>query len=330
MKKGIDFVKGHAGFDEVILLYGDQIEKGSELEVGLPILFKPSLGAIEAGFLYPPQGNGDVRVRMIDSTSCNYITMCGGLTQVLGKAIVETEIGKYFNIKVTEPYTEVTMETDSGKIPITIEVANGKAKKVWTNMKSYVQLCYQMGVRPVQIGNIASVAVGFSPPALEFLVTRVDKLERAHPNLNFWARTEPSLDALTNLYKNFMQQEKTNSDFLYGAFYDMRHETCGNGRVMFRFYPMDFHDGTLIEMTCGTGTIAIGIAMALNGDTAPNTKTTMMFEVGSHEIVGRRQMMTELTLETQNGRVENAQFSHSLIELLASGQVYTPITSEVL
>jgi len=326
----IDFVKGHAGFDEVILVFGDQNEPGAELEVGLPLLFKPSLGAIEVGFLYPPERGGDIRVKMIDSTSCNYITMCGGLTQVLGKAIVETDIGRYFKIKTAEPKTEVIMETDSGTIPITIEIANGTAKKVWTDMRAYVQQCYTMGVRPVEVGGMHAVAVGINPPALEFLVARVEELERAYPGVDFWAKTQASFDALTNLYQTFMKEEKITGHFLYGAFYDMRHETSGNGRAMFRFYPTDFHDRTRIEWTCGTGTTAIGMVMALNGEAAGDGKSCVMFEVGSHRIVGDKQMLTELGLETQNGKVIDSQFSHSLIELIASGKIYTPITSEVV
>ena len=330
MARKIDFVKGHAGFDEVILVFGDQNEPGAELDVGLPLLFKPSLGAVEVGFIYPPERGGDIRVKMIDSTSCNYITMCGGLTQVLGKAIVESDIGRYFKIKVTEPKTQVIMETDSGTIPITIEVANGATKKVWTDMRAYVQQCYTMGVRPVRIGSVNAIAVGINPPSLEFLVARVDELERAYPEVDFWAKTQPSLDALTNLYQAFMKEQKITGGFLYGAFYDMRHETRGNGRVMFRFYPTNFQDHTQIEWTCGTGTTAIGMAMALNGEIADNGKSSVMFEVGSHRVVGDKQMLTELALETQDSRVVGSQFSHNLIELLASGKIYTPITSEVV
>jgi hypothetical protein len=328
--KTIDFVKGHAGFDEVILLYGDQVKPGAELEVGLPLLFKPSLGAVEAGFLYPAEKDGHIRIRMIDSTSCDYITMCGGLTQVLGKAVIETDIGKYYKIKESEPTTQIILETDSGTIPITIEVADGGAKRVWTDMRSYVEGCYATGVRPITIGEVHSVAVGIRPPKLEFLVTRVDELERAYPGIDFWAKTQSSLDVLMKFYQAFMNQERIPSGFLYGAFYDMRPETRGDGRVMFRFHPISFQDNAPIEMTCGTGTTAIGLAMASNGDISSDGQTRKLFEVGSRRIVKNKQALTELILETAKGRVVNAQFSHSVIELLASGKVYNPITSQVV
>lgn len=323
-------MKGHAGWDEIILLYGDQNEPGTELEVGLPLLYRPSLAAIEVGFLYPPQKNGDIRVKMIDRTSCNYITMCGGLTQVLGKAVIETDIGKYFKIRVTEPVTRVGLETDSGLIPLTIEVQNHTAKKVWTNMKSYVEECYAGGVRPVKVGDVHAVNVGISPRRMEFLVTRTDELEKSYPGIDFWAKTRPALDAMVSLYQDFMKNEKISSDFLYAAFYDTRPERRGNGRVMFRFHPFNFQENTQIDETCGTGTTAIGIAMAVNGDVPEDGKTQTLFEVGSHRIVGDKQMLTELALETKNGRVIDSQFSHSLIEMLASGKIYTPITSQVL
>ena len=330
MTKTLDFVKGHAGFDEILLLYGDQCEPGTELEVGPPLLFKPSLGAVEAGFLYPPERDGDIKIRMIDSTSCNYITMCGGLTQVVGKAIVESDIGRYFNIKVTEPRTEVKIETDSGSIPITVEVSNGKANKVWTNATSYVEECYALGVRPVQIGGLYSFAVGIDPPKLEFLVVKVDEIENLYPGVDFWAKTPASLDALADIYHRFMLQEHIPDKFLYGAFYDLRAEGAGNGRAMYRFYPTDFQESTPTEMTCGTGTLAIGVTMAANGDIPPDGYHRMLFEVGSQKIVGRKQMFTELTLKTANRRVVDARFSHSLIELLATGKVYTSITSQIL
>ena len=38
MNKGIDFIKVHAGWDEIIFLYGDQVPDGKELEVGLSLL----------------------------------------------------------------------------------------------------------------------------------------------------------------------------------------------------------------------------------------------------------------------------------------------------
>ncbi len=328
--KRIDFVKGHAGFDEIILLYGDQNEPGTELEVGLPLLFKPSLGAIEAGFLYPPEKGGDMKVRMIDSTSRDYITMCGGLTQVLGKAVVETDIGRYFKIRVTEPKTQIILETDSGAIPITIEVAHGAAKKVWANMKAYVDECYAGGVRPVKIGDVHAVNAGISPPRMEYLVARVDELERAYPGVDFWAKKQPAFDVLMSLYQAFMKNEKIPGDFFYGAFYDLRPETRGNGRVMFRFSPTSFQENTRIEWTCGTGTVAIGLAMAANGDVIGDGKTRILFEVGSHKIVGGKQMFTELALETAHSKVVDADFSHSLIEMLASGKIFSPITSQVL
>jgi len=330
MTRKIDFVKGHAGFDEIILLYGDQNERGTELELGLPLLFKPSLGAVEVGFLYPPERNGDIRIKMIDSTSCNYITMCGGLTQVLGKAIVESALGKYFKIKTTEPTTQITMETDSGTIPITVEVDRGEVKKVWSDLTAYVEECYSLGFRPVRVRGVNSVAVGIKPPRLEFLVTKMDELERAYPEVDFWVRTQSSLDPLMNFYRTFMESEKIPSDFLYGAFYDMHPETRGDGRAMFRFHPISFQEQAPIEMTCGTGTAAIGMAMVANGDLPRDGEARVLFEVESHKVVQQKQMFTELALEAKNDKVVNARFSHNLIELLASGKVYTPITSQVV
>lgn len=85
---------------------------------------------------------------------------------------------------------------------------------------------------------------------------------------------------------------------------------------MFRFYRTKFQESMSIEWTCETGTTAVSTAMALDGEIAADIETCVMLEVGSHRIVGRKQMLTELALETLNGTVVDTQFSHSLIELL--------------
>ena len=97
----IDFVKLHAGWDEVIFLYGDQVPKGKELEISLSFLKRPSLRGTEVGILYDPEEGGDIKVKMVDATSNDFISMCGGLTQALGKAVVETdkELESYFETK---------------------------------------------------------------------------------------------------------------------------------------------------------------------------------------------------------------------------------------
>lgn len=310
------------GWDEVILLYGDQIQEGEEVEVGLPLLYRPSLRGLEAGFLYKPEKDGDLKVKMIDSTSKNYISMCGGLTQVLGKALIETDLAKHFDIKVEKPATKIVLETDALLIPIRVNVVDGKAGKVVTDMRSYVEECYSMGVRRVEIKGVDAVAVGISPPSMEFLVLNVDRLRKKYRNIDFWKRDQSSLQILEMLAKDFVEKERLKKFFLYSSLYDMNAEAHGNARIMFRFYPpchlMEDH----IEEACGTGTVATGIAMVESGDVETrNGVANVLFEVGSKRVIGEPEI-SELRMKVAGGKVVDAEFSHSKIEIIATGKVY--------
>lgn len=326
MKEKIDFVKVHAGWDEAVFLYGDQVPEGKELEVGLSLLKRPSLRGIEVGILYEPEGSGDIKVKMLDGTSNNFISMCGGLTQSLGKAVIETDIGRHFDIKIQEPVTEFVLETEAGLIPIRIDVNNSIARKITTNMQSYVEMCYRHGVRSVKIGNINAVGVGISPPKMEFLVFNVDELKKEYSEVNFWGKDRSTLDVLKELYEDFIREEGLEESFLYGALYDIHPEGRGDARVIFRFLPTMYDQEKGYEEACGTGTTAVGIAMLESGDLKINNGTSeILFEVGSKSIVSKPyQMETQLKISINNGKIVNAEFSHSLIEIIACGKVHIP------
>ena len=46
------------------------------------------------------------------------------INSVLGKAVAETGIARYFNIKIQEPETKFVLETEIGPIPIRVDVIN--------------------------------------------------------------------------------------------------------------------------------------------------------------------------------------------------------------
>ena len=320
----IDFVKLHAGWDEVIFLYGDQVPKGKELEIGLSFLKRPSLRGTEVGILYDPEEGGDIKVKMVDATSNDFISMCGGLTQALGKAVVETDIGGRYNIKIQEPVTEFLLETEAGLVPIRIDVSNGMARKITTNMQSYVKECYRHGVRGVKIGDIDAVGVGLSPPKMEFLVLNVDDLKKQYPEVNFWKKDKSTLDVLKELYEDFIREENLEESFLYGALYDMHPQDDGDARVIFRFFPTMYSQEKNYEEACGTGTIAVAIAMAERSDLEIDDGTSeVLFEVGSKSTVNKPyKIETQLKISANNGKIVDAEFSHSLIEIIARGKAY--------
>jgi len=320
----IDFIKAHAGWDEIVFLYGNQVLAGKELEVGLSLLKRPSLRGTEVGILYDPEEGGDIKVKIVDATSNDFISMCGGLTQALGKAVVETDIGRRYKIKIREPVTELLLETEAGLVPIRVDVSNGMARKITTNMQSYVKECYRHGVRGVKAGNINAVGVGFSPPQMEFLVLNVDKLKKEYPEVNFWGKDRFDLDVLKELYEYFIEEESLEESFLYGALYDMHPEDDGDARVIFRFLPTMYYQEEDYEEACGTGTTAVGVAMLENGELNVNDGVAeILFEVGSKSIVGKlQQVKTRLKMRIDNGKVVDAEFSHSLIEIIACGEVH--------
>jgi len=325
MKKKIDFVKAHAGWDEAIFLYGDQVPEGKELEIGLSLLKRPSLRGTELGVLYEPQEGGDIKVKMLDATSNAFISMCGGLTQSLGKAVVETDIGKRFNIKTQGSRTEFVLETEAGFIPVRVDVSNGTAQKVTTNMRSYVRYCYGYGVRDVKIRNINAVGVGLNPPRMELLVVNVDEIKKEYPEANVWAKNTSTLNILKRLYEDFIEDENLGGPSLYSVLYDMHPEGKGKARYVYRPFPTMYEEiGEDIEMACGTGVTAVGIAMLENGDVNVNDGAAeILFEVGSKSIVSKpQQVETELRMRINNGKVVDAEFSHSLIEIIACGKAY--------
>lgn len=325
MASGFDFVKVHAGWDECIFIYGDQLPKGGELTLGLSFLRRPSIRATEVGILYPSETEGRVRVRMIDDTKKDFIGMCGGLTQSLGKAIVETDIGERLGIRIMDGTNSVTLETDAELIPIKIDVSDGVVRSVTTDMQSYVDGCYQRGVSLVEVDGMTLVNVGIDGQEKEFLVLDVDELLRRFPQVDFMTKDRAALDALETVYAAFADSLGMPLDYLYGVVYKV--EEAGTAiRIctVFRFVPWDFQRGDRLEYACGTGTTALGIALYKRGQIAfADEPVEVLLTVGGEHLPEETRMKTRLTLTGTQNRVVGAWFSHDRIELVASGKLYS-------
>ncbi len=327
MKKALDFVKLHAGWDEIIFIYGDQLPKGQEVNISLSLLRKPSIGGIEVGILGPPEGPGDIRVRIIDDTKKDYIRMCGGLTQCLGKIIVETEIGKAFGIKLSEGTNRIVLETDGGLIPIDIEIRNGSFQKVVTDMKSYAQSCYKRGVEVVEVEGMKMVNVGIDEEEKEYIVIDIDEISERYPKINFWVKEKATLDVLKHIYTTFLRYYGMQLDFIYGIIYN-REKTAEKNivRTVFRFFPWDYVAGDDLEFACGTGAIAIGIAMYELGQIIfSDSSEELHLIVGGEHLPEWMRVHTELKLTGTKQGITGAWFSHDRIELVASGKVYPTV-----
>jgi diaminopimelate epimerase len=313
--KKIDFVKGHMGGNEIILLYGDQIPEGKLAKIALSVLDPPNIGGHEAGIFYKSKGYGHLRAKIIGRSSRRFISMCGGLTQVLGRALIETDFAEYFNIKITDPVTEIILETDAGFIRLKIESPNGKFKRVWTNMKPFVDECYELGVQPIKVAYVDAMKVG------KFLVVNGDDVKKRYVSVDFEKMDELTLQTLKKIQESFNEQrymEQRNVDF---ALYDLHPQYSGKVRAVF---PHNISGGH-IEPACGTGTVAIGIAMAERGNLKDleikNGVISIPIESGGGPEIGGPDI-TELRVTVKNGKVIDADFSHSLVEVIAIGKCF--------
>ena len=309
----LDYLKGHMGNNVIIFLYGEQIPKGRELEAAVEVLQPHRVSGHETGILYPPVRRGDLMVKIVGFTSRAFITACGGLTQVLGKAAVETELGRRCNLTIRAPETRIILETDAGPVPITVEVAGGEAKRVWTNMGAFVQECYELGVSQLELQGIPAMKVG------KFLVLDGDKVKRHYPEADFESMTVRTQKILLRLQDEFKRQTFSNyHDF---SLYDWHPQFAGDLRVLF---PHNLATGH-VEPACGTGFVATGIGLWELGDLRQRGLThdegaRVRYECGGAPVLVGSELAT-LELACDGGHVFGAAFSHSVIEIMEEGRI---------
>lgn len=317
----IDFVKGHCGWDAVTLIPEGQIAATDELASALKILGPPIYGGLEVGWL----GRGDrpdqIKLRIVDSTTKTWLPMCGGMTQVIGKALVETFLRDHFEVDVTQPLLKVKLLTTAGQIPIQVAIRDRKASVVTTVMDDYVSYLYQGGVEPLVLEDVPLLRVG------AFAVIDVVILEKKYPEVNF-ARRDPGrhLDIVNAVLRAFRRHLGVSG--VYGMLYDDRPEKVGQFRVFPRFFSDDLAVARFPwEFQCGTGSIAVAVALAHEGR-LPSVigNEDVLFEWGSYRATpdpyGIR--TSRLHLELKEKRVTRASFSHSVVEILTVGKLTLP------
>ena len=309
----LDYLKGHMGNNVIVFLYGDQIPTGRELEAAIAVLQPHCVSGHETGILYAPVRGGDLMVKIVGFTSRAFITACGGLTQVLGKAAVETALGRRCRLPIREPETRITLETDAGPVPVTVEVAGGVAKRVWTDMSAFVRECYELGVSKLELQGVPAVKVG------RFLVLDGDNVKRDHPEAGFESMTMRTQEVLLRLQDEFRRQ--TFPDYHDFSLYDWHPQFAGDLRVLF---PHNLATGH-VEPACGTGFVATGIGLWELGDLHRRGLTdgkgaTVRYECGGAPVLVGPELAT-LELTCDGGRVTGAVFSHSVIEMMESGRI---------
>lgn len=321
MSATVNFVKGHCGWDVVTLLPEGQIPTAEELAAAVKILSAPIDGGLEAGWLGFGDRPDEIRVRMVNSTTKHWIPMCGGMTQVIGKALIETFLREHFNVDASQPALTIKLVTASGEIPIQIMIRDGKVRGVVTVMDNYLSYLYRGGVEPLVLHGIPLLRVG------SYAVVDVAVLEQKHPEIDFTRRDPgPHLDIVNDVLRAFRQHLGVKG--LNGMLYDQRPEGPGQYRVFPRFYSDDLAAARLPwEFQCGTGSIAVAIALAYDRRLPFTTnKGVVVLEWGSYRTTpdpyGIR--TSQLDLELRDTRVIKAAFSHSVVEILAEGRLALP------
>ena len=312
-KDGLVFVKGCMGGNEIILLDGTQVPEGKEIDWALAVLNPPHIRGHQVGLLYEGREPDHVKVKTVSVSKKNFISSCGGLTQVLGKTIFEENLGEYLGLQIHFPVAELILETDAGPVLVAaVEVDEG-VKTITTNMTSFVNECYELGTGSMEVAGVRVTKVG------KVLVVAAEDIRRRFPHVDLERIDEPVLEVLWQIHQEFLR--KAYPDWRSGDFaiYDLSPTQDADGRVIFPHHIPEGH----IEPACGTGTVAIGIAIAERGNVLPHNGTAeLTFASGgsSSEIGGPD--LTKLWLTIEDSKVIDASFSHSPVEILATGKIW--------
>ena len=318
----VHFVKGHCGWDTVTLLLAGEIPPQQELEAALKIIDIPVSGGLEVGFMGRGEREGEIRLRMAESTTRNWIAMCGGMSQVIGKALVETGLGDHFNLNLSGPKLTVKLLTDSGVIPIEIDIEHAKARQTTTVMDAYAAFSYKCGIEPLVLDGVRGLQVD------RFIIVDIAALEARHPGIDFTRRDPGQHLEIVNALLRTFQRHCGSATGAVGMLYDDRPEGPGRFRIYPRFFSADLAAAKIpYEFQCGTGTVAVGVALAHHNQLPfKEQQGRIVFEWGSQRATpdpyGIR--TSQLNLVLQDGLVSKASFTHSVVELLAEGTLHLP------
>ena len=308
----LDFVKGHMGGNTIALLDGRQVPAGREIELAKRILTPNYLGSHEAGLLYPPAEGGTLKVKIVEPNNADFISACGGMTQVLGKALLETFLADRFGLDCSGEDAAILLETDAGMTEIRAARRGEKAGKVVTDMTAFAEESYELGIRPMLIQDIPVTQAG------KFMVVEATALQRKHPGADFENLDEEARRALIALQAEF--RAASGLKYYDYTFYDGNPLHGGDLRAVYPHYIPTGH----IEPACGTGTVALGLALLEAGklprQPGDDGSAVLTLETGGGLGLGGPDH-TELHLTLSEGKLARAAFSHSLVEITAAGRV---------
>ncbi len=306
------FLKGHMGGNTILLLFEEDFgNEGDPLERVLYFCSPEVLACHEAGILGKSSRKGTLKVRIAARTSRAYISACGGLTQVLGQALASTDLGEHYGLKIPENgSSEILLDTEGGSVPLHIE-KKGNNVTTWTCMDSFVREIGNSGIEAMEIQGIPLLRVG------KFLILRGEDLEEALPEANVSALDHTTRRIIEKVQREFLALRPQASKDL--GIYDRKGNKDSSFRVLFPHWLPENH----IEPACGTGTVAIGMAILhYSPDLLPaNGENLELFmESGGSPILGGPDR-SSLKFFLKQGIVQKAKFSHSFVELTARGEI---------
>ncbi|MDO9508906.1 MAG: hypothetical protein Q7I97_06130 [Thermovirgaceae bacterium] len=310
----LDFIKGHMGGNLILILNGRHIpDESLVLETALAALDRNRLYGEQAGVIYPSQKKNGLKAFIVDITNRAFIPSCGGFTQVLGRALVETDLAESFGIRIEDPVSTVMLDTEAGETPLTIHTENGAFKRVESDMTSFARFLSNDGALPIDLGGIQACKAGY------YLVQDASKLAEFYPEADFEAMNPAAVEAIAVAQKRF--QEKGFSRSLHFSLYDTAPTKGGDLRAVFPHSVLTGH----IEPTCGTGSIALALGLLASGEGerlgfVKGGKLNVRLESGGRPVMGGPDITTVMA-ETEGGKIRRAAFSHSFIEITAQGKV---------
>ena len=310
MKSSADvaFVLGHMGGNRIVLLDGKAVEGEGRLEAALRALGDFGLKGHQAGWLLEPRDGGTVRLRIVSFSWRDFIPACGGLTQVLGKALWETTLGRRHRGRAprVDEGTRVLLETDGGPVEVLVEVEENRVQGCTTDMASFVERAHAMGIHALKAGPAGLWRVG------DYLVIDGDALTAEEPELRFERMGKACRNRLPELQALFLQE--TGLDTKNVALFDRKGKGAGGLRSLFP------HDVTVdhVEASCGTGSTALALALHAMGEGPADGR--FVFECGGAPRLGGPDHLA-VQLEMDGAVVTGASFRHDNVEIVAEGVI---------
>ncbi len=308
----IPFVKGHMGGNTIALFREDSFSRSDLPASVVRALADENLACHEAG-LITPLSPERLALKIVGRSSRNWITACGGLTQVLGTALTKDEACRQMKLERRDPPFSLLLDTDAGPTPLTIS-GSDEAPKIWTDMTAFLHEIVHDGMEEMELAGFPAFRIG------KFLVLDVRALEKRHDLEAIENLSPDSRQTLLEIQRSFLKRPgKTGFDF---ALFDDRPSRGGDFRVLF---PHNLAEGH-IEPTCGTGTVAVGVALFAFGVLAEKAPLSgdgfreIVFEAGGGAFLGGPER-SRLRLEVREQNLSKAFFSHDAVRITAIGEL---------